>query len=299
RFEPKLDGIRTLAYVTTDATRLVSRTGRDQTAIYPELSRLAEQVNAASAIIDGEIVAVDAAGRPSFEVLQQRMNLTGEREIQKARRSIPVTLFAFDVLWFDGEDLTSLPLTERRERLEAIVTQVPPIQLTTYVDGDGESFYEACKDLGFEGMLAKLKTSTYSPGRRTPNWRKVKILNRQDCVILGWTPGTGGRSSRFGALLLGAFHEGALRWVGQVGTGFTDRMLDDLLSRLEKLETDEPAIEDAALRRTKGAHWIRPELVCEVEYLQRTKAGKLRAPSFKGLRTDKLPEDCILEPAAP
>ncbi|MEX2457472.1 MAG: non-homologous end-joining DNA ligase [Actinomycetota bacterium] len=299
RFEPKLDGIRTLAYVTTDATRLISRSGRDQTKTYPEISRLAEHVNALSAVIDGEIVAVDADGRPSFEVLQQRMNVTGEKEIDRVRRTIPVTLFAFDLLWFDGRDLTSRPLTERRERLEAIVTQGTRIQLTMFVDGDGEDFYEACKDLGFEGMLAKRKASAYLPGRRSSDWRKVKILNRQDCVILGWTPGTGGRSSMFGALLIGAYSTGTLRWIGQVGTGFTERMLDDLMKKLKPLETDEPPIPDAALRKTKGAHWVRPELVCEVEYLQQTKGGKLRAPSFKGLRPDKVPEDCLLEPPAP
>jgi DNA ligase D-like protein (predicted ligase)/DNA ligase D-like protein (predicted polymerase)/DNA ligase D-like protein (predicted 3'-phosphoesterase) len=300
RFEPKLDGIRTLAYITTDATRLVSRSGRDQTRSYPELARLAENVNALSAVIDGEIVAFDTRGRPSFEVLQQRMNLTNDKEIDKIRRKIPVTLFAFDLLWFDGEDLTGkTPLRERRERLEAIVTAVPPVQLPIYVDGEGETFYEACRELGFEGMMAKKLDSPYLPGRRTSSWRKVKILNRQDVVILGWTPGTGGRSSKFGALLVGAYHEGELRWVGQVGTGFTERMLDDLLERLRPLETDAPPIDDPALRKTKGAHWVRPEIVAEVEYLQQTKAGKLRAPAFKGLRPDKRPEECLLEPPAP
>ncbi len=250
-------------------------------------------------MIDGEIVAFDSDGKPSFEMLQQRMNLTNDKEIDKVRRKLPVTLFAFDLLWFDGQDLTSRPLTERRERLEEIVTQVPPIQLTIYVDEDGDAFYQACKELGIEGILAKLKTSTYMPGKRSSNWRKVKILNRQDCVILGWTPGTGGRASKFGALLVGAYHQGKLRWVGQVGTGFTDRMLDDLLERLRPIETDAPAIDDAGLRKLKAAHWVRPELVAEVEYLQQTKAGKLRAPSFKGLRPDKVPEDCLLEPPAP
>ena len=136
------------------------------------------------------------------------------------------------------------------------------------------------------------------PGRRTDDWRKIKILKRQDCVVLGRTPGEKGRADSFGALLVGAYKDGKLLWIGQVGSGFTDQMLDILMKRLTELETDHPPIDSAELRKVKGAHWVRPELVCEVEYLQMTGVGKLRAPVFKGLRPDKLPEDCILEPPA-
>src|ERR687891_2418555 len=211
RFEPKLDGIRTLAYVATDGTRLVSRTGRDQTAIYPELDNLARFVNALHAVIDGEIVAADERGRPSFERLQQRMNLSAPKDIEK-------------------------------------------------------------------------------------DWRKIKATNQQDCLVLGWTPGTGSRGATFGALLLGAYRDGELIWIGQVGTGFTDGILRDLLKRLSDLEQSEPPIRDPELAAVKGARWARPELVCEVEYLEMTRVGKLRAPSFKGLRPDKAPADCVLEP---
>jgi bifunctional non-homologous end joining protein LigD len=298
RFEPKLDGIRTLAYVATDGTRLVSRRGRDHTEIYPELASLARFVNALQAVVDGEIVASDESGRPSFERLQGRMNLTSPKEIEKARRKIPVVLFAFDLLWLDGRELIHEPLEERRRLLEGIVTETGPLRLTVLAEDDGIGFFEQAKRLGLEGIIAKRRGSTYVPGRRTKDWRKIKATNQQDCLVLGWTPGTRSRSATFGALLLGAYRDGELIWIGQVGTGFTDGLLRDLLERLTELEQPEPPIADPALAAVRGARWVRPELVCEVEYLEMTRTGKLRAPSFKGLRPDKAPADCVLEPPA-
>ena len=295
RFEPKLDGIRTLAYVTSDATRLISRTGRDQSAQYPELDNLAKNVNALQAVIDAEIVALDENGRPSFELLQQRMNLASPRDIERTRRKLPVVVYAFDLLWFDGRDLTGEALEERRTKLESIVTTDETMRLTTFGDGQGTKFFEAARELGFEGVVGKKLGSIYQPGRRSKDWRKIKVLNRQSCVVLGWTPGTGGRARTFGSLLVGAYRQKELIWIGQVGTGFTDGMLTDLMDRLAELETSEPPVDDPGLRQLKGARWVRPELVCEVEYLSMTKAGKLRAPSYKGLRPDKVPEDCQLE----
>jgi bifunctional non-homologous end joining protein LigD len=295
RFEPKLDGIRTLAYVGTDGTRLVSRTGRDQTERYPELENLARFVNALQAVIDGEIVASDPDGRPSFERLQQRMNLHAAKDIEKARRKIPVVLFAFDLLWLDGRDLTHGPVERRRELLEMIVTETGPMRLTVVAEGTGTGLFDVAKDLGFEGIVAKRIGSPYIPGRRTKDWRKIKAVNYQDCLVLGWTQGTGSRESTFGALLLGAYRNGELIWIGQVGTGFDEPTLADLLRRLRELEMAEPPIADPALREIRGARWTRPELVCEVEFLEMTRVGKLRAPAFKGLRPDKAPADCVLE----
>ncbi|MGH2710872.1 MAG: non-homologous end-joining DNA ligase [Actinomycetota bacterium] len=297
RFEPKLDGVRTLAYVRTDKTRLISRTGNDQTERYPELANLARFVNALQAVIDGEIVAADEAGRPSFERLQQRMSLAAPKEIDRARRAIPVTLFAFDLLWYDGRELIHEPLEDRRALLEEIVTVTDQIQLTYVVEEKGHAFFESAKELGLEGMVAKKLGSIYQPGRRTKDWRKVKAVNQQECVILGWTQGTGSRSKTFGALLLGAYRakDGDLVWIGQVGTGFSETVLDDLMERLKAIQEKEPAVEDPGLRKVKGGRWVRPELVCEVEYLEMTRAGKLRAPSFKGLRPDKAPADCVIE----
>jgi bifunctional non-homologous end joining protein LigD len=297
-FEPKFDGVRTLLYLVGESVRLVSRTGRDQTSTYPELARVYRRVNAINAVLDGEIVATDEQGQTSFELLQQRMNLAAPAEIERIRRKIPVELVAFDLLWLDGQDLTSQPLSVRRERLEAVVMEDQGLRLMYRVPDEGKAFYRAAKDLGLEGMIAKRGASRYLPGRRSDDWRKIKAMKRQDCVVLGWTPGLKGRSDAFGALLLGAYKDGKLIWVGQVGSGFTDRMLKDILDRLSAIEEKKPPIPDPELRKVKGAHWVRPELVCEVEYLQMTVAGKLRAPSFKGLRTDKAPEDCILEPPA-
>jgi bifunctional non-homologous end joining protein LigD len=294
-FEPKLDGIRTLAYVGTDGTRLVSRTGRDQTERYPELENLARFINALQAVIDGEIVASDEDGKPSFERLQQRMNLHGAKDIEKARRKIPVVLFAFDLLWLDGEDLTRRPMEDRRELLEEIVTETGPMRLTVVAQGTGTTLFDAAKELGFEGVVAKKHGSMYVPGRRTKDWRKIKAVNYQDCLILGWTQGTGSRESTFGALLLGAYRDGELIWIGQVGTGFDEPLLADLRRRLRELEVPDAPIADPGLREIRGARWTRPELVCEVEFLEMTRVGKLRAPAFKGLRPDKAPADAVLE----
>ncbi|HWO70441.1 MAG TPA: non-homologous end-joining DNA ligase [Actinomycetota bacterium] len=300
RFEPKLDGIRALAYLATDQTRLVSRTGRDLTGRYPELAGLHALVDQVNAVLDGEIVAVDEAGRTSFQLLQERMNLTNEREIARARARIPVRYVAFDLLFLDGRDLTPAPLEERRELLEAVVEPQPGLlELTYFEDGAGTAFVAAARELGLEGVVAKRKGSPYRPGRRSDDWRKIKLVSRQDCVILGWTPGRGGRAGTLGALLVGAYVDGRLRWVGQVGTGFTDATLRRLLEELAPLERADPPIPDPGLRAVKGARFVEPRLVCEVEYLELTrKALKMRAPSFKGLRPDKAPEDCVLEPPA-
>jgi bifunctional non-homologous end joining protein LigD len=297
-FEPKLDGIRTLLYIDGEDVRLVSRTGRDQSAQYPELKRLYRRVTATNAVLDGEIVATDEQGGTSFERLQQRMNLASKSEIERMVKVVPVEMVAFDLLWLDGRDLTREPLTARRELLTQVVMEDRGLRLIYSAPQRGVEFFEAATALGLEGIIAKRTSSRYLPGRRSDDWRKIKILSRQDCVILGWTPGQRGRASAFGALLLGAYRDDRLLWIGQVGTGFTERMLKDLLARLKEIEADRPSIDDPELAAVRGAHWVRPEMVCDVEYLQMTAIGKLRAPSFKGLRPDKLPEDCVLEPPA-
>jgi len=244
-------------------------------------------------------VAFDADGKNSFEALQSRMNLRNEREIKRIVSQIPVTLVAFDLLWLDGRDTTGLGLEERRELLELIVETDHRLQLTTHVEGDGVEFTKAARTLQLEGVMAKRKGSRYLPGRRSPDWRKIKLMNTQDCVILGWTPGERGRSGTFGALLVGALDGDRWVWIGQVGTGFTDGMLTALLEQLRPLVRDTPPIDDPQLAAVKGATWVEPQLVCEVSYLEITKSTKkMRAPSFKGLRPDKTPDECVLEPAA-
>jgi bifunctional non-homologous end joining protein LigD len=295
-FEPKFDGIRSMTTMGTDATRLVTRNGRDVSDKYPELRMIHELVDQVNAVLDAEIVAFDEDGKNSFEVLQQRMNLSNEREIKRISSRIPVALVAFDLLWLDGHDLTGLALQQRRELLETIVEQDHRLQVVTHVDGGGTAFAEVAEGLGLEGVVAKRTGSKYQPGRRSPDWRKIKLTNTQDCVILGWTPGQGGRSGTFGALLVGAYDEGKLIWIGQVGTGFTRATLDRVLEALELLKRSTPPIDDPELAKVKGATFVEPTLVCEVEYLEITKSTKkMRAPSFKGLREDKAPDESVLE----
>jgi bifunctional non-homologous end joining protein LigD len=257
------------------------------------IHELVDQVNA---VLDAEIVAFDEDGKNSFEALQQRMNLSNEREIKRISSKIPVALVAFDLLWLDGHDLTGLGLQERRELLETIVEQDHRLQVVTHVEGGGKAFVEVARELGLEGVVAKRTGSRYQPGRRSPDWRKIKLTNTQDCVILGWTPGQGGRSGTFGALLVGAYDDGELIWIGQVGTGFTRATLDRVLEALEPLKRPTPPIDDPELSKVRGATFVEPKIVCEVEYLEITKSTKkMRAPSFKGLREDKTPEECVLE----
>jgi bifunctional non-homologous end joining protein LigD len=295
-FEPKLDGIRTLATMSTGETRLQTRNGRDVTDTYPELHMIHELVNQVNAVIDGEVVAFDGEGRPSFETLQQRMNLKNEREIKRMSKQIPVTLVAFDLLWLDGNELIGLPLEERRELLEGVVERDERLEVVTHVEGEGKAFVDAARQLRLEGVVAKKKGTKYQPGRRTPDWKKIKLTNTQDCVILGWTRGEGSRGQTFGALLVGAIVDGEMRWIGQVGTGFTQKMQDVVLEHLLPLVRKTPPIDDKDLKAVKGATFVEAKVVCEVEYLEITKStNKMRAPSFKGLRPDKGPDEALLE----
>jgi bifunctional non-homologous end joining protein LigD len=257
------------------------------------IHELVDQVNS---VLDGEIVAFDSEGKNSFEALQQRMNLANEREIKRMAKQIPVALVVFDVLWLDGRDTTGLTLEERRELLMLVVEEDHRLQLMTHVEGDGKAFTEAARGLGLEGVVAKKKGSKYLPGRRSDTWRKIKLTNTQDCVILGWTPGQGGRSNAFGALLVGALDGSDWKWIGQVGSGFTEKMLAIVQEKLDPLVRDTPPIDDPDLAAVKGATYVEPTVVCEVEYLEITKSTKkMRAPSFKGLRPDKTPDECVLE----
>jgi len=189
-----------------------------------------------------------------------------------------------------------LKLEERRELLQLIVEEDRRLQVMTHVEGDGKAFTKAARGLRLEGVVAKKKGSKYLPGKRSDTWRKIKLTNSQDCVILGWTPGQGGRSNTFGALLVGAIDRGAWKWIGQVGTGFTDKTLEIVQEKLEPLKRASPPIEDPDLATLRGVTFVEPEVVCEVEYLEITKSTKkMRAPSFKGLRPDKTPDECVLE----
>jgi bifunctional non-homologous end joining protein LigD len=286
-YEIKWDGVRALAYSRPGELRLQSRNLIEITGQYPELNRLNDALSSHTAVLDGEIVAFDEEQRPSFEVLQQRMNVSSKAHAKRLARSVPVTYVIFDLLWLDGHSLMGLPYLERRERLAALRLAGPTWQTPGHLTSDGPAVLKASKEQGLEGIVAKRLDSTYQPGRRTGTWVKVKNVTSQEFVIGGWLPGEGRRKKRIGALLLGVHdEEGELRYVGRVGTGFSEGELERLAESLAALERRTSPF-TAGEPPPRGAVFCEPTLVAEIEFREWTKRGSLRAPSFKGLRADK------------
>ena len=277
-YEIKWDGYRTLAWCDEGRLRLQSSNLLDVTAKWPELGGLARSVNATSAVLDGEVVALDDAGRPRFERLQR-----GEG---------PVSYVVFDLLMLNGHDLTELAWRDRRRLLEQVLDAGPRWTLSVVHD-DGAMLLDEARRRGLEGVMAKRADSLYRPGRRSPSWRKVKVRGRQELVIGGWTQGGGNRSATFGALLVGYFDQtGALRFAGSVGTGFAEPTLADLASQLAGLATtDCPFAPPPPAPVRRVARWVRPALVGEFAFAEWTRDGLLRQPSFLGLRLDKPPRE--------
>lgn len=299
-FEPKWDGIRAIAVCDTD-TRLLSRNGKDVTAGYPELQALHDRLVALDAVLDGEIVAFEE-GRPSFQRLQARMHVRDPGKVEGLARTIPVVFMAFDLLYLDGTDLTPLPFTERRRRLEEIVVVSDNLQLSPVVEGSGAALFSAAEEQGLEGIIAKRQSSRYEPGKRSRSWLKVKVIFDADVVIAGWTGGEGRRAGGIGSLVMAVYEGESLRYVGNVGTGFDQATLGDAAERLEALAVADPPFEREVIRANRElrrARWVRPELVARVEHRGPTTVGKLRAPAFKGFRHDKDPEECTLEQLTP
>jgi bifunctional non-homologous end joining protein LigD len=269
-YEIKWDGYRTLAFVDGGVTRLQSSNLLDVTAKYPELAELAGSVNAASAIIDGELVVLDADGRPSFELMQQH--------------STQVAYYAFDVLSLDGHDTIALAYEQRRELIGGLLEAGTNWMVPSHRVGDGAALVEATVERGLEGVMAKRLGSTYVPGKRTPNWRKVKNRRTVEVVIGGYTPGSGNRESTFGALLVGVQVSEGLKFAGGVGTGFNQRTLSDLTKRLRSLRSEScPFITRPPREYSRDAIWVRPELRATVEIAEFTNEGYVRHSSFTGL----------------
>jgi bifunctional non-homologous end joining protein LigD len=291
-FEVKWDGVRAVCFSEPGRLRLVTRNGNDITARYPELHRLNRALSMHRAILDGEVVAFDADGRPSFGALQGRMHLTRDAQVRRLAKEAPVTYMLFDLLWLDGHSLMDLPYAQRRERLAALDLRGDRWQTPEHVIGDGARLLEATREQGIEGVMAKRLDAPYEPGRRSGAWVKVKNTNREELVIGGWLPmrATPPRGrERIGALLVGVAEDGGLRFAGRVGTGFTEAELDRLAERLAPLEraTSPFTTVPAGVKIPREAIWADPELVCEVEFIEWTREGVLRAPSYKGLRDDK------------
>ncbi|HEX4188126.1 MAG TPA: DNA ligase D [Solirubrobacteraceae bacterium] len=294
-FEIKWDGVRAIAYSQPGELRLESRNLKDITDSYPELARLNRALSSHTAVLDGEIVAFDADGQPSFGALQPRMHVGSRAAAKRLAASTPVTYVIFDLLWLDGHSLMGLPYTGRRERLTELALQGENWQTPEHVVGDGAALLELTRRQGLEGIVAKRLGSTYQPGARTRDWLKIKSFGRQELVIGGWLPGKGKRQDSIGALLLGVHDPGgALRYVGRVGTGFSERELERLAGLLGPLRRASSPFE-AGERPPREAVFAEPQLVAEVEFREWTRGGNLRQPSYKGLREDKSAEEVVRE----
>jgi bifunctional non-homologous end joining protein LigD len=283
-----------VAVVEAGGLALWARSGIDTTPRYPELSQLPEVLRGHDAVVDGEIVALDARGRPDFGALQGRMHRTGP-EVRRMAAAAPVTYLVFDLLVEDGESLLALPYAQRRERLEALGVAGERWVPTPWFRGGGAAVLAASRDNGLEGIVAKRLDSPYRPGLRGPDWRKVKNVRTQAVVVGGWRPGQGRRAGGVGSLLVGVHDDaGRLVYAGHVGTGFTAAALKEL----DPLFTpaDRPPFVDALPREvTRDAHWVSPELVGEVAFAAWTVDGRMRHPSWRGLRDDLSPEDVVEE----
>jgi bifunctional non-homologous end joining protein LigD len=299
--EVKWDGIRALLWSDHGHVRIESRTQRDITKRYPELRALGRALGAHELLLDGELVAFDEQGRPSFERLQSRMNAEGEAPIGRAARAQPVHYMAFDLLHLDGRSLLELPYERRRELLERLGLEGPAWRTPRFHRGGGQALLDATREQGLEGIVAKRLDARYEPGRRSGAWRKLRNRRRQELVIGGWTEGEGRRTGRVGALLLGVHEQpgGALRYAGRVGSGFTDAMLEELERRLEPLHRSRsPFRADPArpgARPPRGARYVAPQLVAEVELTDLTREGLVRQGVFKGLRDDKPATEVVAE----
>jgi bifunctional non-homologous end joining protein LigD len=291
-YEVKWDGYRALAYLAGGEATLVSRNGNDLTPRFPDVAKaLAKHVKTPDCVLDGEVCALDEAGRPSFSAMQQ------------GKAGTPIVYEVFDLLELEGEPLLDLPLAERRAKLEQLLDRrkQTTVRLSETFE-DGPALFHAAHEQRLEGVIAKRSDSPYRQGKRTREWLKVKTHGRQEFVIGGYTKGQGRRSGRFGSLVLGVWQGKELVYVGNCGTGFTDRDIDDLLDRLRPLEQPESPFRTVPKMpkvRKADVVWVKPELVCEVEFVEWTHDGRLRAPSFQGLREDKPSREVRREDAEP
>jgi bifunctional non-homologous end joining protein LigD len=276
--EAKYDGYRLLLAVGGGKAKAYTRTGLDWSDKFPGIVAAAAKLDIGAALIDGEAVALDQAGKPNFSALQDALK----------RGGADLSFFAFDLLSLDGEDLTRLPNLERKELLRTIMPQDGPIHFAEHVIGQGEKLFQAMCREGFEGIVSKRADAPYLH-KRTQNWLKVKCLQRQEFVIVGWTPSEA-RGRGFRSLLLGLNEGGQLRYAGKVGTGFDARLIEEISAKLEKLATDKPPV-DAPRAAVRGARWVRPELVAEIAFAEFTADNVVRHGSFIGLREDKKPAE--------
>jgi bifunctional non-homologous end joining protein LigD len=300
-FEVKWDGVRAIAYIKPGRLRLESRNLNEITDAYPELRGILRDLGMRDAVLDGEIIAFDAEGRPSFERLQRRMHVTAPGAVRRLAAGTPVVYAIFDLLYLDGRALMALPYEQRRARLEGLELGGPAWRVPAVHSGQGKRLLDATAAQGLEGIVAKRLDARYEPGRRTGAWVKIKHTMRQELVIGGWLPGEGRRTDRIGALLMGHWEgTGAarkLRYSGRVGTGFTERTLEQLAARLGPLRRQDCPF-DPVPKLPRNAVFVAPDMVAEIEFREWTAERVMRAPSYKGLRDDKPALEVIRERAS-
>lgn len=284
-YEVKWDGVRAVGYVEGGRLRLMSRSDRDITRRYPEIAPLAGQLPG-PVVLDGELVSLDAAGHPSFGRLQHRMHVTDPDEVARLTGRYPVTFMIFDLLHAEGRSLLPVPWSQRRTQLNALSPTGPAWQTPPAWIGGGSDLITATAAQGLEGVIAKRVDSRYLPGRRSPDWRKIKNLQTADVLIGGWNPGDGRRAGTIGSLLLGLATPDGLAYIGNVGTGFTDAALRELTTRLAPLTIPTSPFDAVPVPRefSRKARWVRPELGGEVAYAELSLDGRLRHPRWRGLR---------------
>jgi bifunctional non-homologous end joining protein LigD len=292
-FEFKWDGIRAVYFWTGDRHWIQTRNRHDVTFRYPELRALGGALGTRAAVLDGEIVALDERGRPSFERLQRRMGLNDPGEIVRQAAAVPIAYMLFDVVYLVDRLTAAAPYTDRRALLEALELEGSYWQTPGYRVDDGDVMLSASRENGLEGVIAKRLESAYEMGRRSGAWLKIKNRLRQELVIGGWIDGEGRRKGLPGSLLLGYYQDGQFVYAGKVGTGFTHATLEKLAALMRPLERDTSPYQVGS--PPSGAHFIEPRLVAEFEFSEWTKSGELRAPSFKGLREDKDAREVVRE----
>ena len=287
-YELKWDGTRAICFLR-EKQRFLNRRMSFIEARYPDIRVRTKK----PAILDGEIVVM-WDGRPSFEKLQERERPGGSIHQEYLLKTLPATYVVFDVLYIGADNVMGLPQMERKGLLKEVLEEDDRVVLSDYVEARGVDYYNAVIARGLEGIIAKRKGARYQPGKRSRDWIKIKKKTALDCVIAGITAGEGEREGTFGSLILGAYHEGTLVHVGRVGTGFSEALRRSLFQRLVPLRQEECPFPEVPQIDAHVGFWTKPEVVCEVHFLEFSKDRHMRAPSFSRLREDKRPEDCVV-----
>jgi bifunctional non-homologous end joining protein LigD len=301
-YEIKWDGYRSIVFLDGSDVRLVSRNQNEMTSLYPELQDIATHVKAKQAVLDGEIVAFDEEGRPSFSLMQQRAGIRSGIKRSRPNSAIPVLYYVFDLLFLDGYDLMKVDLEKRKEILKSIISESDILKYSDHFIGEGEKLFAAAKEKSLEGIVAKRRTGCYVQ-KRSREWLKMKITMRQECVIGGYTDPRGSRE-HFGSLILGLYDDkGRLIHIGHAGSGFTEATHEAMWEKLRKIEVPKSPF-FGKVEATRRPHWLSPELVAEIKFTEWTHEGqsgaiKMRAPVFQGLRFDKSPRECRFETVVP